>query len=98
MAALSDLLVPGVEIKATDGSRKMLALLLAAGMTKVQIEQLGLSMLNNNWRAQKPPGRLLPSFSTNQGPRGCRREEPGSELEHLGRSCLCGGEGGGWLH
>ena len=45
-AARSDLLVPGVEIKATDGSRKMLVLLLAAGMTKVQIEQLGLSMLN----------------------------------------------------
>jgi len=59
-AARGDL--PGVAIRATDGSQKMLALLRAAGMTKVQIEQLVLSMMNKQLEGTEAAGTVVDVF------------------------------------
>jgi hypothetical protein len=42
--------LPALVIKPTEGGRKLLALLVAAGMNKVEIEQLLKSQLTKNWR------------------------------------------------
>jgi hypothetical protein len=54
--------LPGVAIRATDGSRKTLALLRAAGMTKVQIEQLLLSRLNKQLEGTEAAGTVVDVF------------------------------------
>jgi hypothetical protein len=54
--------LPGVAIKATDGSRTLLALLKAAGLSKVQIEQLVLSMLNKRLEGTVAAGTVTDVF------------------------------------
>jgi hypothetical protein len=59
-AVRSDL--PGLAIKTTDGSRKMLALLRAAGMRKVEIEQLLRSTLNKKLEGTVAAGTVTEVF------------------------------------
>jgi hypothetical protein len=54
--------LPGLAIMPTDMSQKMLALLKAAGMTKVQIEQLVLSVLNKQLEGTEIAGTVTEVF------------------------------------
>jgi hypothetical protein len=54
--------LPGVAMKPTDGSRKALALLRAAGMPKVQIEQLVRSELNRRLERTEAAGTVVEVF------------------------------------
>ena len=54
--------LPGVAIKPTDGSRKALALLRAAGMPKVQVEQLVRTELNRRLEHTEAAGTVVEVF------------------------------------